>query len=121
MRDKLVFVSGNFNVLHPGHLRLLAFARECGARLVVGVFSDRMAGAGALVPEMLRLEGVQSNSLVDEAFLIDEPVENVIARIRPGIVVKGKEHDSRCKRLNTQSYGHNQKQCPRKDEGKYFY
>jgi rfaE bifunctional protein kinase chain/domain len=93
MRDKLVFVSGNFNVLHPGHLRLLAFARECGARLVVAVFSDRMAGAGALVPEKLRLEGVQSNSLVDEAFLIDEPVENVISRICPGIVVKGKEHE----------------------------
>jgi len=89
----LVFVSGNFNVLHPGHLRLLGFARECGARLVVAVYSDRIAGNGALVPERLRLEGVQSNSLVDEAFLIDEPVADVIRRLRPDIVVKGKEHE----------------------------
>ena len=27
---RIVFVSGNFNTLHPGHLRLLRFAAECG-------------------------------------------------------------------------------------------
>jgi len=27
---KTVFVSGSFNVLHPGHLRLFRFAKECG-------------------------------------------------------------------------------------------
>jgi rfaE bifunctional protein kinase chain/domain len=52
-----------------------------------------MAGKAALVPEKLRLEGVRSNSWVDEAFLIDEPVEDLIARLRPDIVVKGKEHE----------------------------
>lgn len=90
-----VFVSGNFNILHPGHLRLLRFARDCGEKLVVGVHSDRIAGDGAHVPERLRLEGVQSNSWVDEAFLMDEPVTEVIRRLRPDIVVKGKEHESR--------------------------
>ncbi len=94
MPDKVVLVSGNFNVLHPGHLRLLRFARECGERLLVGVYSDRLAGKGAHVPERLRLEGVQSNSWVDEAFLIDEPVSAVIERLRPDIVVKGKEHEA---------------------------
>lgn len=29
-RNKIVFVSGNFNIVHPGHLRLLRFAAECG-------------------------------------------------------------------------------------------
>jgi len=90
-----VLVTGAFNVLHPGHLRLLRFAKECGDRLIVGVHSDRIAANGAHVPEQLRLEGVQSNSWVDEAFLIDEPVTDVIARLRPDIVVKGKEHESR--------------------------
>ena len=93
MSDKVVLVSGNFNILHPGHMRLLRFARECGDRLLVGVFSDRIAGKGAHVPEMLRLESVQTNSWVDEAFLIDEPIADVIARLRPDIVVKGKEHE----------------------------
>ncbi|MFM7615722.1 MAG: adenylyltransferase/cytidyltransferase family protein [Synechococcales cyanobacterium] len=51
LSSKTVFVSGNFNVLHPGHLRLLRFAKECGDRLIVAVQSDRMAGKGAHVTE----------------------------------------------------------------------
>ncbi len=88
-----VFVSGNFNVLHPGHLRLFRFAREIGDRLVVGVQSDRIGGSAAHIHEALRLEGVASNSFVDECFLFDEPVSDVIARLRPDVVVKGREHD----------------------------
>ncbi len=94
-QNQIVFVSGNFNVIHPGHLRLLRFARECGSRLIVAVESDRIAGHSAHVQESLRLEGVVSNTFVDEAFIFDEDVANVIARIRPDIVVKGKEHESR--------------------------
>ena len=93
MPNKVVLVSGNFNVLHPGHARLLRFARDCGGRLLVAVYSDRIAGKGAHVPETLRLEGVRSNSWVDEAFLLDEPIVDVIARLRPDVVVKGKEHE----------------------------
>lgn len=95
MQNKTVFVSGHFNVIHPGHLRLLRYAKEFGGRLIVAVESDRIAGDAAHVPEQLRLEGVQSNSWVDEAFIVDEPVTTVIARLRPDIVVKGKEHELR--------------------------
>jgi len=94
MADKVVLVSGSFNVLHPGHMRLLRFARECGTRLLVAVYSDRIAGKGAHVPEALRLESLQSNGWVDEAFLMDEPIADVIGRLRPDIVVKGKEHEN---------------------------
>jgi rfaE bifunctional protein kinase chain/domain len=94
MKKRTVFVSGHFNVLHPGHLRLLRFAKEYGGRLVVAIESDKLAGTAAHVPEQMRLEGIQSNSWVDEAFIIDEPVADVIARLRPDIVVKGKEHES---------------------------
>ena len=90
-----VLVSGSFNVLHPGHLRLLRFAKECGDQLIVAVNSDRIAMGGAYVPEDLRLEVVQSNNWVDEAFLIDEPIAQVIARLQPNIVVKGKEHETK--------------------------
>ena len=90
----VVLVSGAFNVLHPGHIRLLRFAKDCGDQLVVAVNSDRVAGSGAYVPQGLRLEGVQSNSLVYDAFLNDAPIEHLIARLRPDIVVKGKEHQS---------------------------
>jgi len=91
--NKVVFVSGHFNVLHPGHLRLLRFAKEFGGKLIVAVESDKIAGQAAYVSEELRLEGVQSNSWVDEAFLLTESVTDAIARIRPDIVVKGKEFE----------------------------
>jgi rfaE bifunctional protein kinase chain/domain len=90
---KIVLVSGQFNVIHPGHLRLLRFAKSVGTRLVVAVVSDRLAGSAAHVPQQLRLEGVLSNSYVDEAFLIDDPVEESIKHLRPDVVVKGKEHE----------------------------
>lgn len=90
-----VLVSGHFNVIHPGHLRLLRFAKEYGKRLVVAVESDLLAGNAAHVPEQLRLEGVASNIFVDEAFLIDSPVVDTILELRPDVVVKGKEHESR--------------------------
>lgn len=93
MAEKTVLVTGNFNVLHPGHLRLLRFARECGDRLVVAVYSDRLAGKGAHVPQSLRLEGVQSINHVSEAFIIDEPIASLVERLRPDVVVKGKEHE----------------------------
>ena len=93
-KEKTVFVSGNFNVLHPGHLRLLRFASECGDQLIVGVYSDRISAEDCYVPEELRLEGVKSNSWVSRVILIDDSVNDVIDKLRPDIVVKGKEHQN---------------------------
>lgn len=92
---KIVLVSGNFNVIHPGHLRLLKFAKECGNWLVVAVSSDRNSGSGSIVPEELRLDGVRAHSLVDEAFIWDKPIERLIEKIKPDIIVKGKEHEGK--------------------------
>ena len=86
LSSRTVFVSGNFNVLHPGHLRLLRFAKEYGDRLIVAVQSDRIAANAAHVPEQYRLEMVKANSWVDEALLIDQPVTEVLERLRPEIV-----------------------------------
>lgn len=93
-KNHTVFVSGNFNILHPGHLRLLRFARELGNQLIVGVNSDRVGGETVHVAEQLRIEGVQSNNWVDDAFLMDEPLTDVLARLKPDIVVKGKEFEN---------------------------
>jgi len=93
LNKKVVLITGHFNVLHPGHIRLFKFAREIGARLIVAVESDRIAKSAAYVPENLRLEGIVSNALVDEAFIADCPVESVINKLKPDFVVKGKEHE----------------------------
>lgn len=95
IKSNTVFVSGYFNILHPGHLRLFRAAKEYGSRLVVAIISDRLAGESAHLSQNLRLEGVQSNGLVDDAFILDIPVADAISKIRPEIVVKGKEHESR--------------------------
>lgn len=91
----VVFVHGNFNILHPGHVRLLQFARECGDFLVVGVHTNRLAAGAALIDEAHRLESVRANNWVGHAFLLDVPVEDFIAVLRPEVVVKGKEHENR--------------------------
>jgi rfaE bifunctional protein kinase chain/domain len=88
---RIVFVSGNFNVVHPGHLRLLKFARDCGDYLVVAVNSGNTPGI--VVGEEQRLDGISAISIVDFAFLLCDPPEEFIAQLRPAVVVKGKEHE----------------------------
>jgi len=88
-----VFVSGHFNVLHVGHLRLLRFAKECGTRLTVAVESDKVAGKAAYISQDMRLEAIKSIPWIDDAFIFDEPITEVIERIKPQVVVKGKEHE----------------------------
>lgn len=91
---KIVFVSGNFNVVHPGHLRLLNFAKDCGDYLVVGVFDDEASNGRSHVPEHLRLEAVQAISVVDYAFILPGAPEEFIAMLKPAVVVKGKDREA---------------------------
>jgi rfaE bifunctional protein kinase chain/domain len=90
---RISFVTGNFNVVHPGHLRLFKFAAEIGEVLIVGVNPDNSAGVS--VPEALRLEGVRSIAMVGQAIILRAPLENVIASLKPAFVVKGKEFEGK--------------------------
>ncbi|MFL6826684.1 MAG: PfkB family carbohydrate kinase [Bradyrhizobium sp.] len=89
----IAFVSGNFNVVHPGHLRLLKFAAEQADVLVVGVNSDKVKGV--TLPQDVRLENVQSISVVDYAVGLDVPADAFITELKPDLVVKGKEFEAR--------------------------
>jgi rfaE bifunctional protein kinase chain/domain len=95
MPQEIVLVSGHFNIVHPGHHRLLRFAKQFGERLFVAVESDRMAGDAAHIPEALRLEGIQSIGYVDDAFIMDDSIETTLEKLKPNVVVKGKEHENR--------------------------
>jgi rfaE bifunctional protein kinase chain/domain len=103
--NRIVFVSGNFNVIHPGHLRLLNFAAECGDFLVVGVSQDD--SPDTFVPGTLRLEGIRSISCVDFAFSLTTPLEQLILELKPALVVKGKEHENHfnAEQAAVESYG----------------
>ncbi|WP_296491760.1 PfkB family carbohydrate kinase [Phenylobacterium sp.] len=88
--EGIVFVAGNFNVLHTGHLRLLRFASGLGGRLVVGVSPD--GADGVTVPQANRVRDVKAIRAVREVVALDEPVVSFISRLRPEIVVKGREY-----------------------------
>ena len=90
---EIVFVSGTFNIVHPGHLRLMRFAAEYGDLLVVGVLSDRLA-SGAVLQETTRLDVVDAISLVNHAFSLDDAPADFISELQPSIVVKGNEHEN---------------------------
>jgi len=90
---RVVFVSGNFNIVHPGHLRLLRFASECGDFLAVGVLGDAIS-SNAQLSEGTRLEGVAAISWVDHAFILRDTPDAFVSELRPAVVVKGKEHEN---------------------------
>ncbi len=90
---RIAFVSGNFNAVHPGHLRLLRFAAENADILVVGINPDTTPGV--TVPQPLRQEGIEAISLVSYAVALTGTPEEFVAELRPDVVVKGKEFAER--------------------------
>ena len=91
----IAFVSGYFNVLHPGHLRLLRYASERAGRLIVGVLSSSVHRLPGLYPDDERVAALKHLDLVDEVHLVDDSIEAFLGRLRPDVVVKGREHRDR--------------------------
>ena len=52
-----------------------------------------VSGSAAHISENFRLEGLQSLSWIDEVFIMNDHITEVIQKIRPNIIVKGKEHE----------------------------
>lgn len=94
----IVLANGCFDLIHVGHVRYLAAAKELGDVLVVAINSDRQArslkGAGRpFVPEKERAEVVAALKSVDLITIFDDPtVEAVIRAIRPDLHAKGTDY-----------------------------
>lgn len=98
----LVFTNGVFDVLHRGHVMYLAQARALGASLLVALNTDASARRLGKGPDR------PLNNEVDRAFVMaalassslvtwfdeDTPLE-LIAEIKPDILVKGGDYDMR--------------------------
>ena len=54
-----VFLSGNFNVLHSGHLRLFNEAKKIGKRLIIGVYGDKFQENKNAIKQNLRLNNLK--------------------------------------------------------------
>lgn len=91
----VVFTNGCFDLLHPGHIRLLEEARALGDVLVVGLNGDAsvrgLKGEGRpLVPEAERAEVLAGLACVDAVTLFDEPTpRQLVAALLPDLLVKG--------------------------------
>ena len=89
-----IMVCGNFNVIHSGHIRILEFAKKLGKKLIVGVYSDQLAGRAALINEKKRLKGIKSLNIVNEAHIVENKKKYILSH-KPNILVKGKEHENK--------------------------
>jgi D-beta-D-heptose 7-phosphate kinase/D-beta-D-heptose 1-phosphate adenosyltransferase len=92
------FTNGVFDLLHPGHVKVLAQARAACDRLVVGLNSDasvrRLKGNGRPIQsEHARAEVLAALEAVDlvVVFEQDTPLE-LIRRVKPTVLVKGGDY-----------------------------
>jgi rfaE bifunctional protein nucleotidyltransferase chain/domain len=110
---RVVLANGCFDVLHVGHVRYLAGARELGEVLVVGVNSDRQValqkGAGRpILPEQERAELLAALESVSFVTVFDEPtVEELLLALKPDVHAKGTDYtvDTVPEREVVRSYG----------------
>lgn len=111
--SRVVLANGCFDVLHVGHVRYLAGARELGDVLVVGVNSDeqvaRLKGPGRpILPANERAELVAALESVTYATVFAEPtVEELLLLLKPDVHAKGTDYteDSVPERDVVRSYG----------------
>lgn len=92
-QKNIIYTYGVFDLFHVGHLRLLKEAKGLGDKLVVGVFTDKVAKDFKrlpIVPEDQRIEILRNLKCIDEVVIQDElqPDKN-LAIIKPDILTKG--------------------------------
>jgi rfaE bifunctional protein nucleotidyltransferase chain/domain len=91
----VVFTNGCYDLLHPGHVRLLEQARNLGDVLILALNTDdsvrRLKGpTRPLLPEGERAEMALGLEAVDAVTFFDEDTpRELIAEVLPDILIKG--------------------------------
>jgi D-beta-D-heptose 7-phosphate kinase/D-beta-D-heptose 1-phosphate adenosyltransferase len=94
---KVVFTNGCFDLLHPGHVRLLEAARGLGDALVVAINSDASVRglkgpARPILPERERAEVLASFAAVDAVTVFGEETPcPLLEKLLPDVLVKGSD------------------------------
>jgi rfaE bifunctional protein nucleotidyltransferase chain/domain len=92
---RVVFTNGCYDLLHPGHVRLLERARSLGDVLILALNSDasveRLKGpTRPLIPERDRAALAAMIEAVDAVTVFDEDTpRELIAAVLPDVLVKG--------------------------------
>jgi D-glycero-beta-D-manno-heptose 1-phosphate adenylyltransferase len=96
--DQIVLANGCFDLIHAGHIRYLAGAKDLGGLLVVGVNSDlqvaALKGSGRpFIDQRERAEIISALRFVDAVTIFDEPTaEALIRAIQPDFHAKGTDY-----------------------------
>jgi len=92
---KVVFTNGCYDILHPGHIRLLEAARSLGDVLILALNTDasvqRLKGpTRPLISQDQRAELASALAAVDAVTFFDEDTpRELIAAVLPDILIKG--------------------------------
>ena len=95
---RIGFTNGCFDILHPGHVKVLTAARGACDRLIVGLNNDasarRLKGEGRPVQdEQARAEVLAALEAVDLVVLFEEDTPiRLITQVRPSVLVKGGDY-----------------------------
>lgn len=94
---KKIFVNGTFDILHPGHLRLLNYAKSLGDYLLVAIDTDSRVKRlkGDLRPinnQHIRKEMLLGLKPVDEVVFFNTEEELCTYISNCSIIVKGSDH-----------------------------
>jgi D-beta-D-heptose 7-phosphate kinase/D-beta-D-heptose 1-phosphate adenosyltransferase len=95
---RIGFTNGVFDLLHPGHIKVLTQARAACDRLVVGLNSDasvrRLKGTGRPIQsEHARGEVLAGLAAVDLVAIFDQDTpRELIRHVRPTVLVKGGDY-----------------------------
>jgi rfaE bifunctional protein nucleotidyltransferase chain/domain len=108
---KTVFTNGVFDILHRGHVTLLAKAADLGDRLIVAVNADasvRTLGKGDNRPvngEIDRAMVIAAMQQVDAVIIFDADTPfNLIKILEPDVLVKGGAYDPEQRNTEAKDY-----------------
>ncbi len=94
---RIAFTNGCFDLLHAGHIQILAFARAQADLLVVGLNSDRSVRAlkgdsRPIYPSSERARILAAMEAVDYIVIFDDPrAEKIIRTVKPDVLIKGED------------------------------
>ena len=97
-KQKIILCHGNFDVVHPGHIRHLTYAKSKADILIVSITADRYIKKGTyrpFVPENIRATSLAAFEMVDYVVVDDnEKPLNLLKEIKPNFFAKGFEYSS---------------------------
>ena len=98
---KIVFTNGCFDLIHLGHIEILARSSDFGDKLIIGVNSDlsikKLKGENRpIIQQSSRIRQLSALEFVDAVILFDEetPIK-LIETIKPDVITKGGDYTAK--------------------------